>query len=69
MNFYVYSILDPRKPGNYKYNDLEFSYEGEEFIIKNYNQFAKENNFSAGSLSNLFNQKIKQYKGWTGQII
>lgn len=27
MNFYVYSILDPRKPGVYKYNDLEFSYE------------------------------------------
>lgn len=27
MNFYVYSILDPRKPGNYKYNDLEFSFE------------------------------------------
>jgi len=27
MNFYVYSILDPRKPGVYKYEELEFAYE------------------------------------------
>lgn len=27
MNFYVYSILDPRKPGNYKYDNIDFSYE------------------------------------------
>lgn len=26
-NFYIYIYLDPRKPGNYKYNDLAFNFE------------------------------------------
>lgn len=26
-NFYVYIYLDPRKPGNYEYNNFKFSYE------------------------------------------
>lgn len=25
--FYVYALLDPRKPGEYKYDDIEFEYE------------------------------------------
>lgn len=26
-NFYIYSILDPRKPGNFTYNEYSFNYE------------------------------------------
>lgn len=41
----------------------------EEFIVRNYNQFAKDRNLSAGNICSLLQGKFKQYKGWTAEII
>jgi hypothetical protein len=67
MIFYVYSILDSRKPGNYRYNDLEFSYEpiyigkGKKNRLNDHlkTRALRKNSFKNNKIKNILKENLK----------